>query len=45
MNNKVILVMVDGLSYTVAISRMGYMMHLVENKLAWLYLVKTDYGY
>ncbi|MDI6604633.1 MAG: alkaline phosphatase family protein [Thermoanaerobacteraceae bacterium] len=42
MNNKVILVMVDGLSYSVSISRMGYMMHLVENKLAWLYLVKTE---
>lgn len=42
MNSKVILVMIDGLSYDVAVSRMGYMMHLVENKLSRLYMVKSE---
>lgn len=37
--NKVILVLSDGLGYKVAIEGMGYLGHLVENKIASLYKV------
>lgn len=35
--DKVILVLLDGLNYDTGESRMGFMMHLVEMKLAWFY--------
>jgi len=37
--NKVILVLSDGLGYSVAVEGMGYLGHLVENKLASLFKV------
>ena len=38
-SQKVILVLSDGLGYDVAVSEMGFLMHLVESKLASLYKV------
>jgi predicted AlkP superfamily pyrophosphatase or phosphodiesterase len=38
-NPKVILVVSDGMSYDAAVNGMGYLMHLVERKLASLYKV------
>jgi predicted AlkP superfamily pyrophosphatase or phosphodiesterase len=40
--NKVILVLIDALGYTVAMERMGFLGHLVENKLASLYKVNSE---
>jgi predicted AlkP superfamily pyrophosphatase or phosphodiesterase len=40
--NKVILVLSDALGYSVAVSGMGYLGHLVENKLASLYKVTAE---
>jgi predicted AlkP superfamily pyrophosphatase or phosphodiesterase len=40
--NKVILVLIDALGYTIAIERMGFLGHLVENKLASLYKVNSE---
>ena len=42
MKNKVILVLSDGLSYGAAVAGMGYLGHLVENKLGSLYKVISD---
>ncbi|MEA2007558.1 MAG: alkaline phosphatase family protein [Chloroflexota bacterium] len=39
MNNKVVLVLCDGLRYDTAVAQMGYLGHLVEVKLATLYKV------
>ena len=37
MNNKVVLVLSDGLRYDTAVQQMGFLYHLVESKLASLY--------
>ncbi|SFG93126.1 Type I phosphodiesterase / nucleotide pyrophosphatase [Desulfotomaculum arcticum] len=42
MENKVILVLIDGLNYEVGVSRMGFLHHLVENEIAQLYKVQTE---
>lgn len=41
-NKKVILVILDGLNYETAITRMGYMQHLVENGIAQRYKINTE---
>lgn len=42
MNNKVIFILIDGLNYEVSNLTMGFMNHLVENKLAAKFKVKTE---
>lgn len=42
MNNKVIMVVVDGLQYDAALTQMGYINHLVERNLAARFLVKSE---
>lgn len=40
--NKVIFIIIDGLSYNVGSDRMGYLMHLVEQNKASFYKVKSE---
>ncbi len=42
MQRKLILVLIDGLNYQTAVSKMGFMQHLTEQRLAYCYAVKTE---